>query len=54
MAPATLKSEGDMADAIERWLEGLRTLAGQGYAMSYKLKVAALKTLMVARAKDQY
>ena len=28
MAPATPKSEGYMADAIERWLEGLRILSG--------------------------
>ena len=44
MAPSAPKSEGDLADAVERWLEGLRLLSNhKGYDMSYKLKVTALR-----------
>ena len=48
MSPATPKSEADMAEALDKWLEGLRHIMGhKGYEMSVKLRVTALKNLMV-------
>ena len=55
MSPSAPKSEGDIAESVEKWLEGLRVLSGhKGYEMSYRLRVTALKMLMVGRARDQF
>ena len=55
MAPTPPKSEGDMAEAVDKWNEGLRLLENHpGYSMHVNLKVTALKQLMVGRAKDQF
>ena len=38
MAPAAPKSEGGIADAVEKRLEGLRVISNRkGYEMSYRL-----------------
>jgi hypothetical protein len=53
MAPIPPKSEGDIADSVEKYLEGLRIISGhKGYEMSYRLRVTALKMLIVGRARD--
>ena len=53
MSPQTPKTEGDIAEAVDKWLEGLRNIQGhKGYDMSVQLKVTALKMMMVGRAKD--
>ena len=55
MAPTAPKSEGDMAESVDKWLEGLRLLQShKGYRMSIQLRVTALKMLMIGRAKDQF
>ena len=55
MAPIPPKSEGEIADAVEKWLEGLRIIGNhKGYEMSYRLRVTALKMLMIGRARDQF
>ena len=55
MAPTPPKSEGDMAEAVDKWNEGLRLLENHpGYSMHVNLKVTALKQLMVGRAKDHF
>ena len=55
MAPDPPKSEGDIADSVEKWLEGMRVISGhKGYEMSYRLRVTALKILMVGRARGQF
>ena len=43
MAPSQPKSEGDIADSVEKWLEGFRVISGhKGYDLSYRLRVTAL------------
>ena len=55
MAPTAPKSEGDIAEAVDKWLEGLRLLQShKGYRMIIRLRVTALKMLMIGRAKDQF
>ena len=55
MAPVAPKSQGEIADAVEKWLEGLRIISNhKGYDMSYRLRVTALKMLMIGRARDQF
>ena len=55
MAPTAPKSEGDIAEVVDKWLEGLRLLQShKGYRMSIQLRVTALKMLMIGRAKDQF
>ena len=55
MAPTAPKSEGDIAEALDKWLEGLRLLQShKGYRMSIQLKVTALEMLMTGRARDQF
>ena len=55
MAPMPPKAEGDIAEAVEKWLEGLRVISGhKGYEMSYRLRVTALKMLMIGKAKDNF
>ena len=55
MSPIPPKSEGDIAEAVEKWLEGLRIISGhKGYEMSYRLRVTALKMLMIGKAKDNF
>ena len=55
MSPAPPKNEGDIAEAVDKWSEGLRLLQShRGYKMSIQLKVTAVKMLMVGRAKDQF
>ena len=55
MAPAAPKSEGEMAEALDKWLEGLKYLGKhKGYDLPVRLKVTAMKNLMVGRAKDSY
>ena len=42
MAPIAPKSEGEFADSVEKWLEGLRIVTShRGYEMSYRLRVTA-------------
>ena len=55
MAPTTPKSEGDIAEAVDRGLDGLRILENHpGYGMHVNLRVTALKQLMVGRARYQF
>ena len=55
MAPTPPKSEGDIAEAVDKWIDGLRVLeCHPGYSMHVNLRVTALKQLMVGRAKDQF
>ena len=55
MAPIPPKSEGEIADAVEKWLEGLRIIGNhKGYEMSYRLRVTALRMLTIGRARDQF
>jgi D-3-phosphoglycerate dehydrogenase len=55
MAPVPPKSEGELADAVEKWLEGLRLIGNhKGYEMSYRLRVTALKMIMIGKAKDHF
>ena len=55
MAPAASKSEGGMAEALDKWLEGLKYLGKhKGYDPPVRLKITAMKNLMVGRAKDSY
>ena len=52
MAPTPPKSEGEIAEAVDKWTDGLRILENHpGYSMHVNLKVTALKQLMVGRAK---
>ena len=54
-APSTPRSEVDIADAVEKWLEGSRLFSGnRGYQISYKLKVTALRIFVVGGARDHY
>jgi len=40
MSPIAPKSEGEIAGAVEKWLEGLRIISShKGYEMSYRLRV---------------
>ena len=55
MAPTPPKTEGDIAEAVDKWLDGLRILESHpGYSMHVNLRITALKQLMVGRAKDQF
>jgi len=55
MAPIPPKAEGDIAEAVEKWLEGVRIISGhQGFELSYRLRVTALKMLMIGKAKDNF
>ena len=55
MATRPPKSEGDIADSVEKWLEGLGIISNhKGYEMSYRLRETALKMLMFGRARDQF
>ena len=55
MSPVTPKSAADMAEALDKWLEGLRHIMGhKGYEMSVKLRGTTLNNLMVGRARDLY
>jgi len=55
MSPIPPKTEGDIAESVEKWLEGLRVISGhKGYEMSYRLRVTALKMLMIGKAKDNF
>ena len=55
MVPIAPKSEGEIADAVETWLEGLRIISKhKDYDMSYRLRVKALKMLMIGRTRDQF
>ena len=54
MSPTTPKSEGDIADAIERWVEAARVLENlkQEYKLPNPYKITALESLMnVGQAK---
>ena len=55
MAPTPPKSEGEIAEAVEKWIDGLRVLEKHpGYSMRVNLKGTALKQFMVGRAKNQF
>ena len=55
MAPKPPKGEGEIAEAVDAWLDGVKKLEGyKGYKMSYQMRVTALKMLMVGRAVDQF
>ena len=53
MAPIPPKSEGDIAESVEKWLEGLRLISGhKGYEISFRLRVTALKMLMIGNSNN--
>ncbi len=55
MSPTPPKSEADMAEAVDKWIESERVLAShKGYNLDQRLKVTALKMLMVGRARDHF
>ena len=55
MAPTPPKSEGEIAEAVDKWEDSMRTLEHiPGYGMHVNLKVTALKQLRIGRAEDQF
>ena len=55
MSPTPPKSEGDLSEAVDKWLDGWKVLQNhKGYQMSIRIRVTALKMLMVGRARDQF
>ena len=56
MTPIPAKKEEDIADSIDKWLEQLRAVEEMGdqYIMQPVFKIAALKSLMIGRAKDYF
>ena len=55
VAPSPPKSEGDIAEAVDKLLESIRILENHpGYSMHVNRRVTALKQLMVGRAEDQF
>ena len=55
MSPTPPKSERDIAEALDKWVEMERIVSShKGYELSTRLKMTALKMLMVGRAKDHF
>ena len=56
MNPTAPKREEDMASALDMWLERVKELRryGAAYDLNVAFKVAAVKSLMVGRAKDMF
>ena len=55
MHPKPPKEEGDIADALDKWVELERALSNhKGYGLAVQYKMVALESLMVGKAKDQF
>ena len=55
MAPIAPKSEGEIADAVEKLLKGVRIISNHKvYEISYRLRATALKMRMIGRARDLF
>ena len=55
MSPTPPKEEVRIADAIDRWVRQDTLLSKHpGFDLGYRMKIAALKELMVGKAKEQF
>ena len=56
MTPTPPKTEGDIADSIDKWLETMRSLEEMKdeYKLSDPFKITALKIMMVGRAREHF
>jgi len=56
MTPTPPKTEGDIADSIDKWLETMRSLdeMKDEYKLSDPFKITALKIMMVGRAREHF
>ena len=53
MAPNPPKHEGDLSESVDKWLDSLKIVQShRGYFLNVRLRVTALKMLMIGRAKD--